>query len=592
MKRVAIWLALLVVFAATVLLALPWFLSREVVKERVAAQLSTLTGKQVSLRGESSVSLWPFLQVSYDDVTIGGELALADLPPLVKMDGLEAQLSFASAFWGDVSLSQVRLVRPRFTLRVNSEGTDNWTIRDGPVAERLRLARDAKPETLRIGAVQIVDGIVDYGNAQLDASAELTSLNGTFVWPDITGPASATISVVWRGEIVRLNASADVPFELLRGNPSDLTIGIVSKPANLSYTGTMSLGEKVNAAGKMTAIFPSPRRLLDWIGQPIPAAAVVAETFVEGNFSAMDDAVEFQEASVRIGEHQGTGRLQLQRGEKGPIVSGTLAFETLWLPNPAGLAQQDEGTSPTGKLDFSFLEGFGLDLRLSANAATLEPFEITNMAATAIVRDGGASFEIGDAEALGGNMAGSISISRGKGIELFETDLSLSTVNLERLTTLYGAGGLALEGSGDARFRFRSTGTSARGLLINLEGDGSIDGKSGAVVGFNLEQVPLDGEGNAQAPFSGSTSYDDLALRFLITNGSAFFDGSTMKSGPLEVNLGGQVDLLRRSLALRGEITQEEETKTTPLPFFVGGSTAAPLFVVLPTRRPPAEPTE
>lgn len=592
MKRVAIWLAFLAVFAAVVSLALPWFLSRAVVKERVAAQLSMLTGKRVLLRGESSVSLWPFLQVSYDDVTIGGELALADQPPLVKMDGLEAQLSFASAFWGDVSLSQVTLVRPQFTLRVNGQGTDNWTILDGPIAERLKLARDTKPEKLGIGTVQVIDGIVDYANAQFDATVELTSLSGTLAWPDITGPGSATISVVWRGEVVKLSASADSPFELLRGNPSNLTVGFVSKPANLSYTGTMSLGDRVNAAGKMTAICPSPRRLLDWIGQSIPAAAVVAETFVEGNVTVMNDALEFQEATVRVGEHQGEGRLQLQRGENGPVVSGTLAFETLWLPNPAGLALQDADIKPTGKLDLSFLEGFGLDLRLSANAATLEPFEVTNMAATAIVRDGGASFEVGDAEALGGNMAGSISVSRGKGVGLFETDLSLSAVDLERLTTLYGTGGLALEGTGDSRFRFRSTGTSARGLLINLEGDGSIDSKSGALNGFNLRQVPLAGDGNAETPFSGSTSYEELTLRFSISNGSAFFDGSSMKGGPLHVSLNGQVDLLRRSLALRGEIAEEGVEQTAPLPFFVGGSTAAPLFVVLPRNKTQTAPTE
>ncbi|MGI9354907.1 MAG: AsmA family protein [Rhizobiaceae bacterium] len=587
MKRVAIWLCVTVVLAAAILFAVPWFLSRGVVKERVAAQLSALTGKQVQLNGESSVSLWPFLRVSYHDVVVGGSLVLADLPPLVRMDGLDARLSLASAFWGETRLSQVTLVRPRFSLQINTEGTDNWTIREGPLADRLRQPSEA--EALDIGTLQIVNGIADYIDMRRDISAQLTDINGTIAWPDTSSTGTANVSAVWRGEVVKLTAEIDSPFDLLRGKVSQLTMNLLSKPVNLSYSGDAMLGDTPVANGKMTAICPSPRRLLEWTGQTIPVVANVAETFIEGNVTARTGTIEFQDANVRFGEHEGTGRLQVQTAGKDPLVSGTLAFKTLWLPNPASLALQDADITPTGKLDLSFLKGFGLDLRLSASTATLEPFEITDMAAAAIVRDGSASFEIGEAQALGGQMAGSISFSEGKGVGLFATDLSLNAVELEQLTTLYGSGELALEGVGNARFRLRSTGTSARGLLINLDGDGMIDGKAGSIKGVDLQDLPLDVTGSAEgptSPFSGVTPYDELSIKFSVTNGSAFFDGSSMASGSMAVSLGGQVDLLRRSLALRGEMTRQFGDKATSSPFFVGGNTTAPLFAMLPKSGP------
>ncbi len=588
MKKTVISLSAVAIIAVAAVVVVPWFMSGDGLKDRVAAQLSELTGKPVQLKGNGSVSLWPFLNVTYDDVVFGGELVLADLPPLIRMDRLEARLSFTSALLGKVKLTQARLIRPRFHLQLNNHGTTNWSLRSGKLADQFNADSQEQQETLALGSVHVVDGIADYVDLERDTSAQLTAINGTFSWPDTASSGSASFTAVWRGEVVRLTVDAASPFDLMRGQTTQLTTNFISQPLNFSYVGELTLGDTGTANGRMSATCPSPRRLIEWIGQSIPAAANIANTFVEGDITAAGDTIEFQKATVRIGEHEGSGRFQLQRGDTVPAVNGTLAFDTLWLPNPATLALQNPSATPSGKLDLSFIDGFGLDLRLSAENAMLGPFSITELAASAIVRDGEASFEIGDAQALGGNMAGSISVSRGRGSSGFATDLSLQAVDLEQLSGLYGPVEMAVTGTGHAEFRMRSSGTSTQGLLINLEGDGAIDSANGSIRGIDLTELPLDVSGAAegpQTPFSGSTAYQELSIKFSVVNGSAFLDGSSMKSETLDVSLGGQVDLQKRSLALRGQIKSTDKTQPIAAPFFVGGSTSAPLFVMLPKTR-------
>ncbi|MDD9910460.1 MAG: AsmA family protein [Ahrensia sp.] len=586
MKRVANWLAGIAVCIALVLLALPMFLSSSAVKERVETQLTLLTGKQVHLRGESSVSLWPFLQVSYDDVTIRSGDDEGGL--LVQMDGLEAQLSFTSAFWGDADLSHVTIVRPRFTLLRDQDGSANWSNGDGLLARRFG-ERSQADRAVSLGSVRVIDGIADYEDRQAERTAQLTAINATLNWPSLRGAATLRLDAVWQGEVFELIVNSASPVPLLRGEISETSFEFSSNPVRLSYSGQLGLSSSPDAAGQVSLLIPSPRRLLEWIGHPIPVATVIAETQLEGAITASDGLMEFAEAQIRVGEHSGTGQLELQTSDGEPSLIGTLAFQSLWLPNPMSLAQTSAEPQPSGKLDLSFLEGFGLDLRLSAVGATIGPLNMANLAAAAIVRDGAASFEVGEAEALSGSIAGSISVSKGPGVGLFETDLSFNGVDLDALTTLYGQGPLALSGQGDASLRFRSTGTSAQGLLINLEGDGAIDATEGTLRGFDLARIPLDGSGNAASVFEGNTPFDGLSARFTIDDGFVALDGTSMSSEAIAILLGGQIDLIRRSIALRGEVAQ---TQTEPLlpsvPFFVGGSMSAPLFIVLPpaTRQP------
>lgn len=586
MIRMARWLAILVGVIALVLVAMPRFLSGDLVKQRISSQLEEITGLPVRLDGEGSISLNPFLGVSYHSVSFGTP-PTSEASPLLSMERMRARLSLASAFWGTVNFTEITFVRPRLVLRVDTQGNRNWESQKGSFAQQLELPLDQRPEAVSFGLLSIEDGIVQYDNARAGIRHQITGLNGTLDWPAITSSTTVDLQGVWRGEIAALKLNAATPFELLRGGQSAVSVAFNSNPAQVTFDGMFGMNGSVDAEGDFTFETPSPSRLIDWFDRPIPASGAMGATRLSGSLIASAKGIEFPDIKVETGDHSGSGRLRLRPTANGPFISGTLAFDNFTLPDPGLLATAAKVEGQPERIDLSYLDGFGLDLRLSADAAFGAPFEMADVAAAAIIRQGRAAFEIGNASALGGNLAGSVSMQKTNGLGEFVADLSFSDVDLAQLSNIDSKRQVFLTGNGDAQLRLKSTGTSTAGLMLNLNGEGYVRAKDGTLRGINLNPVLTAARQGKRSPvplMSGNMTYRALNIAFSIANGSAFLRGSSMEAAAFDTTFNGQLDLLRQSLALRGEmITTDSATDPAiRIPFFVGGTTDTPLFIAAP----------
>src|SRR5690606_38390753 len=97
-----------------------------------------------------------------------------------------------------------------------------------------------------------------------------------------------------------------------------------------------------------------------------------------------------------------------------PKVTGTLAFKSLDLPSflAAFTPLPPDPKSAETSISTSEANGFNLDLRLSAAAATAGSIKLSDIAATAQVKDGLAAFDISDAQAFGGNIQFGMRVDR------------------------------------------------------------------------------------------------------------------------------------------------------------------------------------
>ncbi|MEE9313445.1 MAG: AsmA family protein [Rhizobiaceae bacterium] len=573
-------LAILLIIAT---IAIPNLLSTSYVKERIERQLSEITGRSVSLNGGSSISLRPYLSVSYDNVSIGEETPSSR--PVIQMDSLRAKLGILSALWGDAQLAELELVRPRFNLQVSANGEANWKINRGPLAKRLKLKQNETLEPLSLGKIKIIDGIAKINNELQRNTQELTGINGTLTWVDVTSAGAIDLSAVWQGENIELVATLGSPFELLRGGPSAVEADMTSKPLSFTYSGNLDTKAGI-AKGNIIASSPSVRRLTEWFGFPISATNSLGATSLEGSLIATTTSLELPEAEVRVGEHTGNGRLQLTRDDNStPALTGTLAFDTIILP---GLTQI---STATGNNNFDFLKGFNLDLRLSANTATSAPIEFENLAAAVIVREEKASFDIGYADTLGGTLSGSITLQTENNEGQFSTNMALKKINLDELAKLYGDTSITLNGKGNANLKLKSSGKGDDIFLKRLNGEGSIQGANGSIIGIDLPKLFAAARENKQAVrrlIDGTTDYEQLKIDFYIANGTAFLRGTQMQGDEIIVSIGGQSDLTQRSLALRGQIHAKDDGGNPDpdkrMSFFVGGTTSAPLIIPLPNQ--------
>ena len=145
------------IFLVVAIFAIPNLLSTTFVKQRVADQLSQLTGRQVALEGDSSISLRPYLGVSYDNVTIS-DAADAEGKPLIAIDELKAKLGLFAALFGDAELTELEFIRPHFHLRIDQNGHRNWLPEHGQMGAH--IADPELGDRLRLGRLRIEDGIL------------------------------------------------------------------------------------------------------------------------------------------------------------------------------------------------------------------------------------------------------------------------------------------------------------------------------------------------------------------------------------------------------------------------------------------------
>ena len=573
-------------FVIIAIFAIPNLLSTTYVKQRIADQLSQLTGRQVALQGSSSISLRPYLGVSYDNVVISDSKD-QNGKPLIAIEEFRAKLGLFAALVGDAELAEIEFIRPHFHLHIHQNGDRNWLPDKGKIGAR--IADDVSEEILQLGTVRIEDGILELTDQQSRQTSEFTAINGQFSWPDSNSSANTQVSAVWRGEIINMSASIAEPIEWLRNGKTEISVKLDSNPLNLSFDGSRD-GAAGQFDGTLAITTPSSKRFADWIGWQLQVPKKLGSFSVAGEVKVQNNSMEFPDAVVSLENHEGKGRLQLSLQNNGMSeVNGTLAFDTIALPNIQNLLQTQTTTpDDPANIDLSVLEGLALDVRLSANSATGAPFPVTNLAAAIIVNDGRASFDIGTASAIGGSVSGSVSLQAQDKSIAIAADLVGTKIELAELTQVYSEKGVSLQGLGDFAIKLKSVGSTFESMMLRLNGEGQLNGDEGSLNGLNLPELyetTIAGSDSVARVSSGVTDYQAINLGYFIANGTAFMRDSYLRAEAVDVQLKGRIDLVRTTLALRGSIANKDENPSavTSLPFFVGGTASSPLFVPLPT---------
>ena len=578
--------------------AAPFLLSSETVKARVEAQLSAISGQSVELRGGSSLSVYPYLAVSYQDVAFKGKNPEDEA--VAEIDGLKGRIGFFSALGGNPTLSQIELIRPVFNFVRDDKGRANWWSEDSPLAKRLAGTNEAsgsEPGTVQLGAMVLADAILRYTDKKSGYKTEITSVHGRVSWPNSETAALIDLEGIWNGESVAVKIAAEQPLELLKGGTSASNIEVAGNPINLSFVGELGTSVQHQALGKLSATIPSPKRLREWLGSNSEALDLVGSLKIDGTVKATPTNAVVEQATLEIEEHVGTGRLELvYEAAKAFAVNGTLAFDALTLPSKLYQSISDNGEADeTTKPRFPSLEGISADLRLSAETAQLATLAATNMAGTLLVKDGAASFDIGTASMYSGTFAGMIKIEGNQNKEI-SLDVNLHAVDLNEISTRLEIEKFGIAALGDASIKLKSSFGASGDPLSRLNGEGIISATDGRLIGMDFTKLaPSDDQSAPPVAidfFAGNTGFTALNMGFFVANGITHLQKAEIQFDKYTANVDGRADLARGSLAMRGILTEPVESEAenereTVSRFFVGGTITEPLFVPLSGGGPP-----
>ena len=554
-------------------------ISADTVRDQAMAEIRAVTGLNPILRGQASVSLFPSGSVSFADVVLGDANS-----PALTAEKLTARLRFFPLLIGRVEISDVALVRPTIAIDIDANGQSNWA---GLIEA---LARSQKPaqRSAAFSEMRIDDGTVVVRDPAHKVDETVRNVDLSLAWPSISKSFGATGRFVWHDERVDVSMTlADFPAAI-NGNRSGLKLRLAGAPMKAAFEGSISVKPTLKIEGTVAADAASLRNALIWTGQrPLPGGgfgrfAIKAQTNVVGGNIGLSGV------NVELDGNTAEGVLTFATdGRK--TLQGTLASDNLDLTpyvSTVRLLTTNQREWSNGRISLEGLSGIDLDLRLSAAKVSMSGAKIGRTAIGANLRGGHLVVTIGEAQAYGGLIQGSIALA------IFETgvdvksQLQFTDVELENcLGQLFGL--RRLEGKGNISLAVEGTGESVLAVTRTLNGTAGLNGLNGALAGLNVEQLlrrlerrPLSGGGEFR---SGKTPYDRIAVALKIVKGTVNVEDMKVEGAAVRLALAGSASIPERELDLKGSAALVAAAKpgAVPfeLPFIVQGSWDDPIML-------------
>lgn len=595
----AIGVAVLVI--ALVVAALPLIASTRIVRDRIAWEMSAWSGFRVTIDGAPRIEVWPKFRAILTDVTLS-QWTETDAPPVIEAERVEVDLSAMAALRGDVVFSTARLVRPTIRVQRMANGFFLPAIPSGGrITRSIDTARgvvNANPATPDLSKLPTDPfGTVEFRDGRMVASVGgkddeiLSSLTGQASWAAMNSNATLTATGIWRGESVAVDVASPKPLVLFAGGAAPITLSFKAAPASFSFDGVAGMSENAYFDGQAKFSAPSLRRVLEWSQAGIAPGAAIGSVSISSKVTATAGRIKFENTAVALDNNPGMGALDFSFGEALPVISGTLAFDTLDLRSflSAFTPLAPAGETGPGEIDSSFADRINLDLRLSAAHATAGAIQLADVAATAQVKNGLAVFDISDASAFGGNIQSSLRFDRKPEGTQVEIRLLASDIDGGAFGTAAGMTRLVPASTGTVSVILKGPGKSWSSIFENADGSVSATFGPGALSGLNLQAFLKHSE---QGGFfalddvaDGTLPIDGAELKASISKGVARLDKAEANSAKYKIWLSGIASYAGRGLALSGGIIQPDKAATptnaqgpNQSSFFVGGTWSTPFI--------------
>jgi AsmA protein len=568
------------VVGAGVLVAENFVISRDAVRQDAINEIRAVTGLNPLLRGKTTVSLFPSGTVSFGDVVLGNSQQ-----PALTAERLTARLRFFPLLIGRVEIADVALEKPTIAVNMEPSGQSNWS---GLIQT---LARSQKSSAQRIAAfseIRINRGTIVVRERERKIAETLDDVELSLAWPSISKSFGATGHFVWHGEPVDASVTlGDFPAALA-GNRSGLKLRLAAAPMKVAFDGAVSVKPTLKVVGTLAADSSSLRDALVWAGQkPLPGGGF-GRFALKAQTDVIAGTISLSNVNVELDGNTAEGVLTFATdGRK--ALQGTLAANTLDLTpyiSTVRLLAANEREWNKGPINLNGISDLDLDLRVSAGSVTVSNAGIGRTAIGANLRGGHLVVTVGEAQAYGGVIKGSLALGNfdagvdAKG-QLHFTDVELQPC----LSQLFGMH--RLEGKGDITFSVDGAGDSVLALTRTLNGTATLTGHNGALVGLNVEQLlrrlerrPLSGGGEFR---TGRTPFDKLAVSLKIAQGTVTVEHMKIDGPAVRLALAGSASVPARELDLKGTAALIEAKKTSAapfeLPFIVQGTWDDPIML-------------
>jgi AsmA protein len=579
LKRLGLALVAVLAVGTAVYLTANVLISADAVRRQVLSEIRSVTGLEPTLNGAATVSLFPTGSVSFADVTLGDAKR-----PALTAERLTARLRFFPLLTGRVEISDVALERPTIAIDVERDGNTNWS----GLIDALTRSQAKGVRVAAFSEMRIENGTVLVHSPSQKVDEVLTGVEFSLAWPSISKSFGATGRLIWH------DAPLDVTMTLgdfpaaLAGNRSGLKVRIAGKPMKAAFEGAISVKPTLKIEGTLAADTTSIRNALVWAGQkPLPGGGF-GHFAIKAHANVMGGTIGLNNVNLELDGNTAEGVLTFATdGRK--TLQGTLASDSLDLTpyvSTVRLLTANQRDWNSGPITLDGLSGMDLDLRLSAAKVAMSNAKIGRTAIAANLHGGHLVVTVGEAQAYGGVIRGSLTLANfTSGVDV-KSQLQFNGVDLEScLGQLFGLH--RLEGKGNLSFAVEGEGNSVLGITRTLNGTANLVGEKGALAGLNVEQLlrrlerrPLSGGGEFR---TGRTPFDKITMALKIDKGMATVEDVKIEGSAVRLALAGTASIPEREVDLKGTATlvstERPNATAFELPFIVQGSWDDPIML-------------
>jgi AsmA protein len=598
-KRLGIAIAAVVVASFVALGAMALLIPTDTVREATKAEIRNVTGLDLVLRGDVAVSLFPTGSVSFGNVTLGD-----DAKPVLAADRLTARLRFFPLFAGRVEIADVSLVHPRINVTFDRDGHSNWAGLVDALARALGPKANRPVNASSFTEIRITQGTIAIDDAARGITETFRDVELALAWPSISKSFAATGHFVWHDEPIESSITLTDFAAALAGDRSGLKVRLTGAPVKFGFEGNWSTQPTLRIEGTLAADSPSLRDTFRWAGLKQLSGGGFGRFALKAKTNVSGGTIALSTVNVELDGNVAEGVLAFATDGR-QTLQGTLAADELDLTpyiNTIRLLTNNDRDWNRVPLVIDGLTGVDLDLRLSAAHITLGRAKLGRTAVAANLRGGKLLVTIGESQAFGGVLKGSLALAASDAGAEFKSQLQFIDVDLEKcLVDIFQI--RRLDGRGDIAIAIDATGNNVLAMTRTLNGTASLNGRQGSLVGWNVEQLlrrlerrPLSGTGDFR---NGKTPFEKLTAEFKIADGVAIVETVNLEGSKVRLGLAGSASIPARDFDLHGvaalaSTTAADAPPAFELPFVVQGPWDDPILLpdtqALIQRSPVASP--
>ncbi|PIT70383.1 AsmA family protein [Bartonella tribocorum] len=564
------------------ILVLPYLVSTDMIRVRLAQELSAWTGYNVQLRDPPRLNLFPYPKAFLSGVTLTSKRDNA--APLMEAESITVDLSVVDLFRGRISFSETRIVRPQFVMekpvKTMADFFDRFSCSQGALGLAIQKAREIlkhNPEHLEIehllkqpfGRVVIESGSLVYHDSLSGVAEKITGLNATLDWPESTEEVRFRADARWRGEFTKLSIDASQALLLLAGGKSQIKASLNSVRGGITFTGQARLSEYYIFDGKVSMRSPGWNQTLSWVGgKQFRGHRFQIPIVWESQFLARPMHIQMNNITFTMGKANARGALELDFQDNVPNIMGSLAFDNLDFNLLGSIFFSVKRKKSF--FDMVLFDRIGLDIRLSAPQAKVGNISLTNLATAIQIRDGHGIFDLGHANIWDGSVQSNIEItSTGEKIRI-GGNISGSSIDTQK----------ALETLGFIPFVQSKTNFTATvqtftdswiEVFTKMQGGLTLKMSAGRLLGYDLNELQTRLAKNEQFILTNnaslSTSFDQWDIQASFSEGMMKVTESLMRTADLSLSIQGTIATAiaqekQNALILQAQLRKNHRSET------------------------------